>query len=243
MRLRLVIAYDGAPYCGWQSQPQRKGIQDVMEAAFFRMGHSVRVHGAGRTDAGVHALGQCAHVDVPGAMAPADWARALNANLPESIRVLRAVRAAEDFHARFSATGKVYRYRIVNADVLPPLEAGRAWQISRPLDEHRLREAASLLVGRHDFSAFSARRGGREGGTHRELRGIAVRRRGRIISLTFVGEGFLYKMVRMLVGAIVRVALDREPAANLGRRLRHGGPRWNHVAPAGGLYLVRVLYR
>lgn len=243
MRLKLVISYDGTPYAGWQSQAGGDAVQDVVEAAFEKVaGRRVVLHGSGRTDAGVHALAQCAHADVDdGALAPPDWLRALNANLPASIRIMDASQAADDFHARFSAAGKVYRYVIRNAAVLPPLEVDRAWHVPKPLDEHILRQAAQLFVGRHDFAAFSANRGGAVHDTHRTIRDISAVRKGTLLTLTFEGEGFLYKMVRMLTGAIVRAAQQRESIDELRSRLKNG-PRWNHVAPAGGLYLVKVLY-
>src|SRR5881398_1496449 len=130
-RLKLIIAYDGAPFSGWQSQSHRNTVQDHVERAFERVrGKPTRVHGAGRTDAGVHALAQCAHVDLPAQRYSSDrWVCALNGVLPPTIRIMQCRFVPESFHARFSAKGKIYRYRIWNADVLPPLENGRAWHI------------------------------------------------------------------------------------------------------------------
>ncbi len=243
MRLRLIVAYDGKPYAGWQSQASSNAVQDILEEAFRKVaGTRVVVHGAGRTDAGVHALGQCAHADVPGAMNPRHWQRALNANLPPTIRIINSRRAAPQFHARFSAKGKVYRYLIRNAPILPPHEFGRAWQVPQPLQIRLLEQALAVLTGRHDFAAFCAHHGKTAGDTRRTIRKIALSRRSGLIALTFEGEGFLYKMVRMLTAAIVRVAQGRETLERLQDRLETGAPRWNHVAPAEGLYLVRVLY-
>ncbi len=242
MRLRMIIAYDGKPYAGWQSQASSNAVQDILEEAFRKVaGMRVVVHGSGRTDAGVHALGQCAHADVPGAMNPRDWQRALNANLPPTIRIMNSRGAVPQFHARFSAKGKVYRYLIRNAPILPPHEFGRAWLVAQPLQIRPLEEAIAVLTGRHDFAAFCAHRGN-AGDTRRTIRKIALSRRSGLIALTFEGEGFLYKMVRMLTAAIVRVAQGRETLGHLQDRLETGAPRWNHVAPAEGLYLVRVLY-
>ncbi|PYJ23879.1 MAG: tRNA pseudouridine(38-40) synthase TruA, partial [Verrucomicrobia bacterium] len=133
-RLKLIVAYDGAEFAGWQSQFHRNTIQDHLERAFARViGKPVRVHGAGRTDAGVHALGQCAHVEVTnGRLSAPRWTNALNALLPPTIRVLRCRYMSNDYHARLSAKGKIYRYRIWSADVLPPFEYRRAWHIARP---------------------------------------------------------------------------------------------------------------
>ena len=243
MRLLLTIAYDGGPYAGWQSQSAGHAVQDFVEEAFRRIAPGrVAVHGAGRTDAGVHALGQCAHADVPSGMSPGDWQRALNANLPPSIRVVGLREVPQEFHARFSAKGKVYRYLIRNGIVLPPHEFGRVWHLPQALDLGALRLAANIFTGRHDFAAFSANRGKTVLDTARTVRRIALSSRSGLVKVTFEGDGFLYKMVRMLTAAMVRVARRREDLDALRARLEQGAPKWNHVAPAEGLYLVRVLY-
>lgn len=243
MRLRLTIAYEGGPYAGWQSQASGNAVQDCVEEAFRRIApERVTVHGAGRTDAGVHALGQCAHADVPSGLSPGDWQRALNANLPPSIRVLGIREVPQEFHARFSAKGKIYRYLIRNRFVLPPHEFGRVWHIPQGLDIGALQRAAGIFTGHHDFAAFSANRGKAIVDTTRRVRRIALSNRAGLITLTFEGDGFLYKMVRMLTAAMVRVARRREDLEALRARLEHNAPKWNHVAPAHGLYLVRVLY-
>jgi tRNA pseudouridine38-40 synthase len=244
MRLKLIIAYDGSHFAGWQSQAHGRAVQDVIEAAMKKItGSRVVLHGSGRTDSGVHALGQCAHADVPGgSLTPQDWQRALNAGLPAAIRILSARRAPADFHARFAAKGKIYRYLIRNAPVLPPHEADRVWFVPGELDPSSLQAAGKIFVGRHDFAAFTANRGGKEKDTTRTIRRVAVSCRGSLTRLTFEGEGFLYRMVRMMVGAMVRAAQGREELESLRLRLEEGGPRWTHVAPAGGLYLARVFY-
>lgn len=244
MKLKLTISYDGSPFEGWQSQARGGAVQDVIEAALAKIaGERIILRGAGRTDAGVHALAQCAHIDVPDGKLDAEgWLRALNGNLPPTVRILEAGPADEEFHSRFSAKGKIYRYLIRNQPVQPPLEAGRVWHEPRPLDESHVRAAAEVFVGRHDFVAFAANRGDAPRHTVRTIRSIQVERDGSLYTLTFEGEGFLYKMVRMLTGAIVRVGHQRETAEDLRERLAARGPRWNHVAPACGLYLVKVLY-
>ena len=245
MRLKLLIAYDGRRFRGWQSQATRDGVQDFLEARFAKIvGTRVVVHGSGRTDAGVHALGQIAHAEVPRDLVPvARWAAALNANLPPEIRVLRATRAAADFHARFDACGKIYTYRIWNAPILHPMEIGRAWFMPVPLDFARLREAAQVFIGTHDFASFAANRGQPELGTVRTIRTVRVSRRGPLVVLRFEGSGFLYKMVRLLTGTLVRVAQGRLDAAFLRELLAAPGLRkTNYAAPAEGLYLTRVLY-
>src|SRR5213080_262487 len=174
-RLKLIIAYDGAPFAGWQSQSHRNTIQDYLERAFERLtGASVRVHGAGRTDAGVHALAQSAHADINKALARARWIEALNASLPPAVRVLRCQYVSDNFHARLSAKGKVYRYRIWCAPVLPPFEYRRAWHVPHPLDLRILQEAAKHFVGSHDFAAFAANRGKPEESTIRTINSVRV---------------------------------------------------------------------
>ena len=246
-RLKFVVAYDGAPFAGWQSQPSGNTIQDHLEAAFAAvLGERVRIHGAGRTDAGVHALAQTAHVDIPmNALAADRWPGALNASLPPTIRVLHSRRVPDSFHARFSAKGKVYRYRIWNDRILPPLELNRAWHVAGPLDFPLLAAAAEEFRGRHDFAGYAANRGKPEKNTVRTLDKIAVRSRGRLLTLEFSGDGFLYKMVRLMTGAIVRCGLGRSTPAEIRQRLRQPTVEPDTVrtvAPAGGLFLVRVRY-
>lgn len=245
MRLKLLVSYDGSSFAGWQSQPGGNTVQDTLEGIIAKIhGTRVVVHGSGRTDAGVHALGQCAHIDVPGSrMTTVEWQRALNAGLPPAIRIMKASCAPADFHARFSAKGKVYRYVIWNGPVLPPLEVDRAWQIPRKLDRSALEAAAKEFLGTHDFAAFSANRGKVEENTRRTIRSIRVRTEGRRISMTFEGDGFLYKMVRMLSAAIVRTAQGHESLESVREKLTNPkAVKFHHVAPAGGLYLVRVIY-
>ena len=245
VRLKLVIAYNGASFAGWQSQSHGNTIQDHLEAALKRIaGEKVRVHGAGRTDTGVHALGQCAHIDVnPRRLPPEKWAAALNASLPPAIRVLRCARVAEDFHARFSAKGKTYRYRIWMGTVLPPFEYERAWHLVQPLDFATLHKAAQTFAGTHDFAAFAANRGRPQTDTVRTINRVGVRRSGPRVTLEFEGDGFLYKMVRMMVGSLVQCGQGKLAAAELRERLKNQRPSAGRlVAPAAGLYLLRVRY-
>ncbi len=248
-RLKLTVAYDGGPFDGWQSQATANGVQDHIEAAFHAVaGTRLRIHGSGRTDAGVHAAGQIAHADVPqGKLTLATWMAALNANLPHSIRVIRVsrVRGGEGgFHSRFSAKGKRYIYRIWNATYMHPLEIGRAWHVPRELDLALLREAAALLVGQHDFSRFTAKRRGQlKTDTVRTIHRIGVQTRGPLITLTFEGDGFLYKMVRLLTGTIIRVAEKRAPVSFITDLLSlHEHARTHFMGVAEGLYLSRVFY-
>lgn len=245
MRLKLTLAYDGAPFRGWQSQPGGGAVQDVLGEAMTRLagGRRVSVQGSGRTDAGVHALGQVAHADVPERKGGVQfWRGAINAVLPPQIRVLSCRRVGDDFHARYSATGKTYEYRLWTGLVLPPHDAGRCWQV-RGVDAALLRRASKMLMGRHDFRGFSANRGTPAGDTHRHLRRVSVVREGSRIRLQFEGDGFLYKMVRMLTAAMVRVAQGKASLEDLRDRLAcRGGGLPRDVAPPDGLYLVRVRY-
>lgn len=243
MRLKLVVAYDGTGFEGWQSQPSGHTAQDFLESAFAKItGSPVTVHGAGRTDAGVHALGQVAHADIAPKLPTSQWPRALNAHLPPSIRVTRATRVPDSFHARFSATGKVYRYRIWNAPVANPLEANRAWHVHEPLEREKLAAAFAPFVGYHDFAAFSAKRSKKPEDTRRRIERIRIKKSGALWTIDVEGEGFLYKMVRMLVAAGVRCAIGRMSVEEITARLAAAGPRSHHVAPAAGLCLVRVRY-
>ena len=244
-RLRMVISYDGGPFQGWQSQAHKDTVQDHLEAAFARLcgGERILVHGSGRTDAGVHARGQVAHADVPaGWRHDPDQSRgALNANLPPQIRIEAARFVSDAFHARFSARGKIYRYRIWNSPVLSPFEIGRACHLPTPLDDDLLRQAIRPLIGRHDFAGFAANRGTPETSTVRTIHRIEVRRRTALVTLTFEGDGFLYKMVRLLTGSLVRCAIGRASTQWLVDLLT-GANKTNFAAPAEGLYLMRVLY-
>jgi tRNA pseudouridine38-40 synthase len=245
LRLKLLLAYDGRAFRGWQSQAGGDGVQDRLERAFVRVGgERAVVHGSGRTDAGVHALGQVAHADVPRAfLPPAKWHAALNANLPPEVRVLRCTRARADFHARFQARGKTYLYRIHAAPIFPPLEIGRAWHVPGPLDLAVLRACARMLTGTHDFAGFAANRGHPPTSTIRTLREIHLTSRGPLLTLRFTGDGFLYKMVRLLTGTLIRCAAGRMDPGEIDRFLAGGGqPKTHFQAPAEGLYLARVLY-
>ena len=250
-RLKLTIAYDGRPFCGWQSQAGGDAVQDFLEAAFAKLcgGDRVPLHGSGRTDAGVHALAQVAHADVPHArLTPHTWLAALNAHLPQEIRVMRCQWAGPEFHARFAAKGKRYIYRIWNGPVMPPLEMGRAWHVFRPLNMAMLRQGTELLTGTHDFGGFAANRGVPCLDTVRTIRKIDLKGQpGGLITLTFEGDGFLYKMVRLLTGSLVRVAQDKDDLPWLAAFLPPPAPgqprkKTSFAAPAEGLYLARVLY-
>jgi tRNA pseudouridine38-40 synthase len=245
LRVRLCVAYDGRRFQGWQSQAEGEAVQDHLERAVARvLGFRVVVQGAGRTDAGVHALGQVAHMDVPPGPVPWEkWKPALNAFLPVEVRVLSVRRVGARFHARFSARGKEYVYRIWNDTFLHPLEVGRAWHLPGTMDLNVLEQGARCLAGTHDFGGFAANRGTPVENTVRTVDRIVVRRRGALVELNFRGDGFLYRMVRLMTGSLMRCALGRLPVEWLAEILEGGGRvKTSFSAPADGLYLKRVLY-
>jgi len=219
-------------------------VQDHLERAFERVsGRAVRVHGAGRTDAGVHALAQCTHVDVVKLLPADQWIKAINALLPPSIRVLRCRYVPQDFHARLSAKGKIYRYRIWAAPILPPFEYRRAWHRVQPIDLKILKSAAKHFVGTHDFASFAANRGKPEPSTIRKINSVRVRQKGPCVTIEFDGNGFLYKMVRLMVGTLVKCALGKMRIEEITSRLHSGEiGSARFAAPAEGLYLVGVRY-
>lgn len=236
--------------------PGGRTVQDELNAAFFRVtGALVRTQGSGRTDAGVHALGQVAHADVPESakLYSSAWINALNRHLPPGIRVLEVDEADPGFHARFDATGKTYRYRIWRQRVMSPFESGRAWQVYGRLDMGWLHEGAALLRGTHDFARLSAFRGGEKeasrrgdpASTTRTLRRVEVREVGTdVLEIEYEGDGFLYKMARLLTGSLVQVARGRAGMEWLRDLIENprAEPKSHHAAPAGGLYLVEVRY-
>ncbi len=251
LRLLFTCAYDGAPWHGWQSQLGGDTLQDCIEEAFARILKSpLRIHAAGRTDAGVHALAQCFHADVPPTcrMSADAWRAALNALLPPSVRILRVQPVSANFHARFSARGKEYEYRICCASILPPHLAGRAWHCTRRFDTAMLRRALRLYCGEHDFRRFAARRGNEPQPIPsdyftRTIFSATLSKQADLLTIRFCGSGFLYRMVRMMVGTAMRTACGASSLDDIREAFSHpndAAPRF--CAPPDGLYLVRVLY-
>ncbi len=241
---RLLIAYDGTHYLGWQRQGENPTIQLTVEKAIEKCwGTFITLHGSGRTDQGVHALGQVAHFIAPRKFKSDEMLRALNANLPKDIRVLSSSFSRRDFHARFSAVGKEYHYRIEHAPFHSPFEIGRSWHRPRPMDLEAIREALSAIVGEHDFASFTSNPGYERKTTVRQIYLATLSRSKTILTVKIRGNGFLYRMVRNLVGAITLVGhgditVDEFKKILLSRK-RSAAP---NTAPAGGLYLARVFY-
>lgn len=251
VRLKLILSYDGRSHAGWQSQPEGNTVQDLLETAIETTAkEKVRLHGSGRTDAGVHALAQVAHFDAPDhlTMNPFNWVPALNTKLPASIRVMSCEEADPDFHARFSATGKTYRYDLCTDPVLSPFKAGLAWHLPRQLDPYMLAEAIALFEGRHDFEAFGAKRGNETEETdyHRTIREATLETLADGWRLRFRGDGFLYKMVRLMTGAAVQAAQGRLRLDQIAELLDQpaGLPlgKSPFCAPSDGLFLESVDY-
>lgn len=247
-RLRLVVAYDGTPYQGWQMQKVGLGVQQRLEEALQRIFPGAgRAYGSSRTDTGVHALGMVVHVDVPRPLLRMPLRKiplALNAWLPEDIRVVEVRRAGASFHARFSAAGKQYRYFVWNHPVLNPLLRFRAWHVPVALDFQAMREGAERLVGRRDFRSFAAHHSYEVKDTVRTLKRLAVRKQGCLLTFTLEADGFLYKMCRGLVGTLVQVGMGKIDPGTLEGMLEARDRRVaGATAPAHGLVLWKVFYR
>ena len=241
---KLTIAYDGTVYAGWQRQPNGISVQQLIEEALGKIaGAPVCVHGSGRTDAGVHARAQVAHATFTTRHPPATLLRALNANLPDDIRVTVVKRVPAKFHARFSALGKEYRYQIDAGAVADPFSRRYAWHHPRPLDLAAMRRSAKLITGRQDFTALSANPMRQIDSSVRTVTKLTIRRHGQFVTIAVSANGFLYKMVRSIAGALVRVGEGRLTIAQL-RSLLAGKQRTALVetAPAHGLFLWRVRY-
>ena len=239
----LVVEYDGTEYLGWQRQPEGRTVQGELERALAGVARErLSVTGAGRTDAGVHAHGQVATFLTDSTVPPEAFAPALNSILPPDVSVLESRQVARDFHPRRGAEGKVYVYRVINRTVRPALERKRAWHVQTPLELKKMREGAGHLVGFCDFSSFATQRRGKN--NYRELwrLDIAERAEGGI-EFVLEGSGFLYQMVRTIVGSLIEVGRGKEEPGWIQKALdarerRAAGP----TAPPWGLYLVRVNY-
>jgi len=243
-RYRLLIEYDGRPYHGFQAQGELPSIQGSIERAVKGFcGEALRLQAAGRTDAGVHAAGQVVHVDLAKAWKAEVVRDALNAHLvPEPIVVLEAAVAPEGWHARFSATRRRYRYRILNRRSPPALDQGRVWHVKKPLDAEAMHAAAQVLVGHHDFTTFRDL-ACQAKSPMKTLDVAAVRREGEQVLLEFASRSFLHRQVRSMTGSLAEVGTGRWSADDLAAALeardrKACGP----VAPADGLYLSGVEY-
>jgi tRNA pseudouridine38-40 synthase len=245
-RWKCVCAYDGTSFAGWQSQSPEKGIgvQDVIEKRLAQIfGAPVRIHGSGRTDSGVHALEQVFHFDAAWRHGSPKLLAAFRVGLPPAIQVKSAKPVAADFHARFNATGKRYVYHLQLGEA-DPFNHPYCWAVFRPLDIRAMQEAAKILRGRQDFSAFTAFNGQDRADAVRDLRRLDVIRRGRRVRIVAEADGFLYKMVRSLVGVLVSVGEGKLSPERV-REVLRSRKRTEQVltAPPQGLFLAKVFYR
>lgn len=243
MRIALGLEYDGSAFCGWQTQPTGCGVQDHLQAALSKFADSpVEVTAAGRTDTGVHAAAQVVHFDSDAVREPISWVRGTNAHLDPAARVHWATPIAGDFHARYSARARTYRYLLVNAPVAPALLRHRAGWYHRPLDVERMAAAATSLVGEHDFSAFRDAQCQAKSPV-RSLTHAQVARRGELVVFTFRANAFLHHMVRNLVGSLVYVGAGKQEPAWVAELLAARDRR--AAAPTfapDGLYLAAIEY-
>jgi tRNA pseudouridine38-40 synthase len=242
-RWKCVCAYDGGSFAGWQSQAAGDAVQDTIEARLAQIFKTlVRIHGSGRTDAGVHALGQVFHFDAEWNHGAEKLLIAIRTGLPATIQLKSLKVAPRDFHARFQATRKRYEYRVHLGDA-DPFVRPYCWPVFRPLDIEAMRAAATVLRGRHDFRAFTVLNGPAREDTVRTLSRLDVVKRGKIVRITAEADGFLYKMVRSLTGVLVAVGEGQLPVQRV-REILRGGVRTPEVqtAPPQGLFLVKVFY-
>ena len=242
-RFYLIVEYDGTAYCGWQRQINGPSVQQTLEEALARLtGESISVAGSSRTDAGVHAMGLCAHFDSATRIPAEKIAFALNTMLPEDIRIRESGPAPEGFHARYSAAGKVYRYRFYNSRHDCAIGRQYAAHVPLVLDERRMHEEAQALCGTHDFAAFAAS-GSVAKSTVRTIYRVQVMRRGDEVELMILGDGFLYNMVRIIAGTLMEVGTGKRAPGAISTAIETGDRlALGQTAPAKGLTLMRVLY-
>lgn len=247
IKLKLTIAFDGLAYQGWQVQKTGLGIQAMVERAIADILRTeYRLHGSSRTDTGVHARAMIAHFEVPHSrfpMTPEKLILALNAKLPPDIRIMDAAVAPADFHARFDAKGKQYRYFIYNFRAMDPLLRHTAWHVPQPLDVAEMRAAARHFLGKRDFAAFANNRNYAMESTVRTVHRCELKKSGRLLTVVIEGDGFLYKMCRGIAGTLVQVGQGKFKAADIPRMLETKDRRVaGMTAPAHGLVLWKVFY-
>jgi len=245
-KYKVVIAYDGTAYSGWQFQENALGIQQVVEEVLAWLeGAPVRIFGSSRTDAGVHAKGFVGHFHLTKPIPPKNLVRAMNSRLPEAVRILKAAYAREDFDARLSAKGKEYRYQLYQSDILPPHLVPYWTFCHRPLDLRAMQAAAARFVGRHDFVSFAANPNRELDSTVRSITRFEVKKSGPKYTFVVRGDGFLYKQVRSMVGFLISVGKGNERPEAVTELLQAKAPRTARVetAPARGLFLWKVFYR
>lgn len=244
--IKLTIEYDGTDFRGWQIQRRgERTVQAVIKDTFFQIfKEDINLIGSGRTDSGVHAAGQVANFRTAIAKPAAEIRNALNAHLPQDVCILRAVQVKDSFHAQYDARRKTYRYQILNRDVRSPLWARTALLHPYPLDLVRMKKAAAVLTGRHDFQAFKGTNRSNQGGSNvRTVSNLAMLRKGPLLQIEITADGFMYKMVRNIAGALLECGSGRLSVSALREILRsRDRTRAPAAAPAHGLCLLRVVY-
>jgi len=242
-KLKLVVEYDGTDFSGWQRQDGQRTVQGTLEDGVHQLlGERIEVRGAGRTDAGVHAAGQVASLSLQSRIPATGFLRGMNSLLPADVAIVDSADAPATFDARFSARGKLYRYRIWNHFVRSPLHARTTWHCRRPLDLERMRQAAALLCGEHDFRGFRASDCDRRN-TVRVIRRFDLAKHGALIELDVEATAFLKNMVRILVGTLADVGRGKRELPDVLRALETGDRAAGGVtAPAAGLTLAHVIY-
>ncbi|MFO7578252.1 MAG: tRNA pseudouridine(38-40) synthase TruA [Pelovirga sp.] len=242
-RIKLTVAFDGTAYVGWQLQPNGVSVQQRLEDALLQLtGTHHRIHSSGRTDAGVHARGMVCHFDSPRDLPLSAWREGLNRFLPDDIAVRHAEKVASEFHARFSARGKHYRYTLLRDAVRSPLDRHLSWRVPPEIDLQRMQQAAAAFVGRHDFSAFRSS-GCAARSPEKEIYSVTLTAVDSLVHIDIRGSGFLRHMVRMMVGTLVEVGRGKRPVAIIEQML--ADPRGTLpplTAPAQGLCLMEVCY-
>lgn len=244
--IRLILEYEGTNYHGWQSQPGSglPTIQDVLEQALIRLtGGSIETISSGRTDAGVHALGQVVNFQSDYRIPETAWAPAINHFLPKDIRVLSSQEVSDDFHARFSAKGKIYSYRILNRREPSALYRNYSWHVNMRLNLKKMRLAAACLVGKHDFSAFRSSGCGAKTPV-RTLKTLSIKKKGEFVEILLEADAFLMHMARNIVGTLVEVGLNQRPMDDVKKILRScERKKAGRSAPSCGLCLMKVFYQ
>jgi tRNA pseudouridine38-40 synthase len=243
VNIKVVLEYDGSNFAGWQQQARGRTVEAELKRALRSVtGKDHTVYAAGRTDAGTHAEGQVVNFQSDGRLAPQRLVAALNARLPEDVAVLSAVVVPDDFHARYSARWRRYRYRYLDRPARPALERGRCWHVPGPLDIEAMSRAAKALIGKHDWTSFCSASEPSDARV-REMRSARVARRGDFVELELVAEGFLRGLARSIAGALAEVGRGKRPPEWVGQVLQARDRRQAaRTAPAGGLTLMEVIY-
>jgi len=242
-RIKLTVAYDGSDYVGWQYQPNGMSVQQRLEQALHQLTGAIhRVHSSGRTDAGVHALGMVCHLVTERDLPLSAWREGLNRFLPDDIAVRQADYVDEEFHARFSARGKRYRYTILRDPVRLPLQRKTSWQVKQQLNVEKMEQAARSFIGQHDFAAFRTTGCAAET-TVREIFSVTFSEEGSLLHIDICGSGFLKNMVRMMVGTLVDIGREKRSIETIHSLLEDAGSAAPPLtAPPQGLCLMEVWY-